>query len=164
MTTRLLNTTLVDKFMAMSDSEIDSDKELAPERQCPITELLKENSPTETRKRKSTEEAGKSPSGKKGKSEHEVSNADLFSLLTSYMNNKLSGIEKNLSDTTENLVKRVKKSENTFKFKGNQVQFELNSDIQDNIGAAIMYNEKNRLNLGGFNYSFEAQEQIDQKS
>ncbi|CAG2208299.1 unnamed protein product [Mytilus edulis] len=50
--------------------------------------------------------------------------------MTTYFNNTLSGIEKNFSDTTETSVKRAKKAENTFKFKGNQVQFEINSDIQ----------------------------------
>jgi len=32
----------------------------------------------------------------------EVKNADLFSLLKTYMNDKLSRIEKNLNDTTQN--------------------------------------------------------------
>ena len=48
------------------------------------------------------------------------------------MNDKLSGIEKNQNDTTQDLAKKVKKSENTLKFKGNQVQFEHNVYIQDN--------------------------------
>ena len=69
----------------------------------------------------------------------EVTNADLFSLLKTYRNNKLSGIEKNLNDTTQYLGKKVKKSENTLKFKGNQVQFELNVDIQDNLNSALKY-------------------------
>jgi membrane peptidoglycan carboxypeptidase len=69
----------------------------------------------------------------------EVTNADLFSLLKTYMNNKLSGIEKNLNDTTQDLAKKVKKSENSLKFKGNQVQFELNTDIQDNVNSALKY-------------------------
>ena len=45
----------------------------------------------------------------------EVTNADLFSLLKTYMNDKLSVIEKNLNDTTQDLAKKVKKSENTLK-------------------------------------------------
>jgi hypothetical protein len=56
-----------------------------------------------------------------------VTNADLFSLLKTYMNDKLSGIEKNLNDTTQDLARKVKKSENTLKFKGNQVQPESHS-------------------------------------
>jgi hypothetical protein len=48
------------------------------------------------------------------------------------MNDKLSRIEKNHNDTTQDLAKKVKKSENTLKFKGNQVQFEHNVYIQDN--------------------------------
>jgi hypothetical protein len=66
----------------------------------------------------------------------EVTNA---ALLKTYMNNKLSGIEKNLNDTTQDLAKKVKKSENSLKFKGNQVQFELNTDIQDNLNSALKY-------------------------
>ena len=69
----------------------------------------------------------------------EVTNEDLFSLLKAYRNEKLSGIEKNLNDTTHDLAKKVKKSENTLKFKGNQVQFELNVDIQDNLNSALKY-------------------------
>jgi hypothetical protein len=40
----------------------------------------------------------------------EVTNADLFSLLKTYMNDKLSRIEKNLNDTTQDLAKKVKKT------------------------------------------------------
>jgi hypothetical protein len=69
----------------------------------------------------------------------EVTNADLFSLLKTYMNDKLPGIEKKLNDTTQDLARKVKKSENTLKFKGNQVQFELNVDIQDNLNSALKY-------------------------
>jgi hypothetical protein len=57
----------------------------------------------------------------------EVTNAELFSLLEIYMNDKLKGIEKALSDTTDSLAKKVRKTENSFKFKGNQLQFELNT-------------------------------------
>ena len=69
----------------------------------------------------------------------EGTNADLFSLLKTYMNDKLSVIEKNLNDTTQDLAKKVKKSENTLKFKGNQVQFEHNVDIQDNLNSVLKY-------------------------
>ena len=55
------------------------------------------------------------------------------------MNDKLSGIKKNLNDTTQDLAKKVKKSENTLKFKGNQVQFEHDFDIQDNLNSALKY-------------------------
>ena len=76
---------------------------------------------------------------KPGNTTEEVTNADLFSLLKTYMNDKLSGIEKKLNDTTQDLAKKVKESENTFKFKGNQDQFELNVDIQDNLNSALKY-------------------------
>ena len=73
------------------------------------------------------------------KTTEEVTNADLFSLLKTYMNDKLSGFEKNLIDTTQDLARKVKKSKNTLKFKGNQVQFEVNVDIQDNSNSALKY-------------------------
>ena len=66
-----------------------------------------------------------------------VSNADLFSLLTSYMNSKFSGIEDNFSETTKSLSKKVKKVENSFNFKGHQIQYEFNTDLQDNIEKAV---------------------------
>ncbi|VDI40756.1 Hypothetical predicted protein [Mytilus galloprovincialis] len=117
----------------MSDSDLDlDDRELTKSPDKSIEALRSAAEPT---KRKGNSEQDRAP---------EVSNADLFSLMTTYFNNKLSGIEKNFSDTTETLVKRAKKAENTFKFKGNQVQFELNSDIQDSISTAIGYIEKNR--------------------
>ncbi|CAC5370880.1 unnamed protein product [Mytilus coruscus] len=40
-------------------------------------------------------------------------------------NNKLSGIEKNLSETTDTLVKIAKKADNIFKFKGNWYNWNL---------------------------------------
>ncbi|CAG2247361.1 unnamed protein product [Mytilus edulis] len=117
----------------MSDSDLDlDDRELTKSPDKSIEALRSAAEPT---KRKGNSEQDRAP---------EVSNADLFSLMTTYFNNKLSGIEKNFSDTTETLVKRAKKAENTFKFKGNQLQFELNSDIQDSISTAIGYIEKNR--------------------
>jgi hypothetical protein len=42
----------------------------------------------------------------------EVTNAELFSLLEIYMNDKLKGIEKAFSDTTDSLAKKVRKTEN----------------------------------------------------
>ena len=74
----------------------------------------------------------------------EVSNADLFSLLKTYMNGKVSEIERSLSDKTENLAKKVKKSDYTFKFKGHQVQFELNTEILDDLHSAIKHIENDR--------------------
>ncbi|CAG2236120.1 unnamed protein product [Mytilus edulis] len=62
---------------------------------------------------------------------HEMSNADLFSLFKTYMDTRLSGIETSFTDTTHTLEKKVKKAENSFKFKGHQVQYELNVDLQD---------------------------------
>ena len=121
------------QFFKMSDSDLDlDDRELTKSPDKSIEALRSAAEPT---KRKGNSEQDRAP---------EVSNADLFSLMTTYFNNKLSGIEKNFSDTTETLVKRAKKAENTFKFKGNQLQFELNSDIQDSISTAIGYIEKNR--------------------
>ena len=78
---------------------------------------------------------GERDSSQQSRSSDEISNADLLSLMKSYFSNKLSGIERNFSDTTQNLARKVKKSENSFK--GNQLQFELNSDILDNIGIAV---------------------------
>ncbi|VDI19508.1 Hypothetical predicted protein [Mytilus galloprovincialis] len=110
----------------MSDSDLDlDDRELTKSPDKSIAALRSAAEPT---KRNGNSEQDRAP---------EVSNADLFSLMTTYFNNELSGIEKNFSDTTETLVKRAKKAENTFKFKGNQLQFELNSDIQDSISTAI---------------------------
>ena len=52
------------------------------------------------------------------KSTEEVTNADLFSLLKTCINDKLSGIENNLSDRAFNLTKKVKHAEPSFRFKG----------------------------------------------
>ena len=54
----------------------------------------------------------------------EVTHADLFSLLKTYMNDKLSEIEKNLNDTTQDLAKKGKKTENSLQFK--VTKFSLN--------------------------------------
>ncbi|CAG2245929.1 unnamed protein product [Mytilus edulis] len=75
------------------------------------------------------------PSKESVEPDEDVSNADLFSLFTTYMNSKLAGIERNLDDKTRSLAKKVKKVEITFRFKGNQIQFELNSDIIDSIDS-----------------------------
>ncbi|VDI61162.1 Hypothetical predicted protein [Mytilus galloprovincialis] len=56
------------------------------------------------------------------------------------MNSKLGGIERNL----DSLAKKVKKAEITFRFKGNQIQFELNSDIIDGIDRAVDYIDSKR--------------------
>ncbi|CAC5397189.1 unnamed protein product [Mytilus coruscus] len=77
----------------MSDSELDLDeKEFTETCDKSISDL---RSAAESTKRKSYSEQDKSP---------DVSNADLFSLMTTYFNNKLSGIEKNFSETTETLI------------------------------------------------------------
>lgn len=73
------------------------------------------------------------PTERNSRCTEEVTNADLFSLLKTYMNDKLKGIEKTFSDTTDSLAKKVRKTENSFKFKGNQLQFELNTDIHSAI-------------------------------
>ena len=52
------------------------------------------------------------------KSTEEVTNANLFSLLKTYMNEKLSGIENNLNDRAVHLEN---KAEPSFRFKGNQL-------------------------------------------
>ena len=49
----------------------------------------------------------------------------------------MSGIENNLNDRVVNLAKKVKKAEFSFRFKGNQVQFELNADISGNINVVL---------------------------
>ena len=67
----------------------------------------------------------------------EVTNADLFSLLKTYMNDKLSGIENNLNDRAVNLSNKVKKAEPSFRFKGNQVQIELNAKISGNTNVVL---------------------------
>ena len=61
----------------------------------------------------------------------------LKSLLKTHMNDKMSGIENNLNDRVVNLAKKVKKAEFSFRFKGNQVQFELNADISGNINVVL---------------------------
>ena len=63
----------------------------------------------------------------------EISNSDLLSLMKTYMSSKLSDAE----DSMKDLARKVKKSENSLKYKGHQVQFDLNSDILDNINIAI---------------------------
>jgi hypothetical protein len=67
----------------------------------------------------------------------EATNADLFSLLKTYMNDKLSGIENNLNDRAVNLANKLKKTKPSFRFKGNQMQFELNAEISGNINAVL---------------------------
>jgi hypothetical protein len=70
-------------------------------------------------------------------STEEVTNADLFSWLKTYMNDKLSGIENNLNDRAVNLSNKVKKAEPSFRFKGNQVQIELNAEISGNTNVVL---------------------------
>lgn len=49
----------------------------------------------------------------------------------------MSDIERNFTDTTRDLARKVKKTENSLQYKGNQVQFELNSDNLDNVSGAL---------------------------
>ncbi|CAC5382734.1 unnamed protein product [Mytilus coruscus] len=72
-----------------------------------------------------------------GVPDEEISNADLLSLMQNYFGKKLSGIERNFADTTQDLARKVKKTENNLRYKGNQVQFDLNSDILDNVSGAL---------------------------
>ena len=74
----------------------------------------------------------------------ELSNSDLFSLIKTYTNNKISDLEKNLNESTHILSKKVKKAETNLKFKGNRVQFELNVDVLDNLDAAVSCLEQGR--------------------
>ncbi|CAC5418787.1 unnamed protein product [Mytilus coruscus] len=67
----------------------------------------------------------------------EITNADLLSLMKTYFTRKLTGIERNFANTTHDLPRKVHKSESSFKFKGNKVQFDLNSDMLDNIDIAV---------------------------
>jgi hypothetical protein len=53
------------------------------------------------------------------------------------MNDKLSGIENNLNDRAVNLSNKVKKAEPSFRFKGNQVQIELNAEISGNTNVVL---------------------------
>ena len=74
-----------------------------------------------------------------------ATNADLFSLLKTYMNDKLSGIENNLIDRAVNLANKLKKTKPSFRFKGNQMQFELNTEISGNINAVLSELGRNNL-------------------
>jgi hypothetical protein len=49
----------------------------------------------------------------------------------------LSGIENKLNDRAVNLAIKVKKAEPSFRFKGNQVQIELNAEISGNINVVL---------------------------
>ena len=51
------------------------------------------------------------------KSTEEVTNADLSSLLKTYINDKFSGIDNNLNDRAFNLTKNVKHDESSFRLK-----------------------------------------------
>jgi hypothetical protein len=53
------------------------------------------------------------------------------------MNDKLSGIENNLNDRAVNLANKLKKTKPSFRFKGNQMQFELNAEVSGNINAVF---------------------------
>jgi hypothetical protein len=90
-----------------------------------------------------------------------VTNADLFSLLKTYMNDKLKGIEKNLSDNTDSLAKKVRKTENSFIFKGNQLQFELNTDISEDIHSAIKFIVSDRKSKRGSIWKVQSQNVIN---
>ncbi|VDI37168.1 Hypothetical predicted protein [Mytilus galloprovincialis] len=69
--------------------------------------------------------------------DEEISNDDLLSLMRNYFDKKLSGIERNFADTTQDLARKVNNTENDLRYKGNQVQFDLNSDILDNVSGAL---------------------------
>lgn len=75
----------------------------------------------------------------------EISNADLLSLMKTYMSSQISGLERNFNDTTQNLARKVRKSEASFKFKGNRVQYELNIDVLDNLEVVLDCIEKRRF-------------------
>ncbi|VDI26254.1 Hypothetical predicted protein [Mytilus galloprovincialis] len=47
-------------------------------------------------------------------------------------------------DTTHTSEKRIKKAENSFKFKGHQVQYELYVDLQDLVQRALDYLGRNK--------------------
>ena len=75
----------------------------------------------------------------------DVTNADLLSLFKTYMNENIDGIQRNCDDKTHSLAKMVKKNENAFKFKGNGIQFDLNSDLIDNLERAQHYLELKKI-------------------
>ena len=77
-----------------------------------------------------------------GNSEKDVNNADLISFFKTYM--KLAGIERNFDDKIHSLANKVKKVETTFRFKGNQIQFELKSDVVDSIERSVEYIDSKR--------------------
>jgi hypothetical protein len=56
------------------------------------------------------------------------------------MNDKLSGIENNLHDRAVNLANKLKKTKPSFRFKGNQMQFELNTEISGNVPVRAILN------------------------
>ena len=99
------------------------------------------------------------------KSTEEVTNADLLSLLKTYRNDKLSGIENNLNDTAVNLAIKVKKAEPSFRFKGNQVQIELNAEISGNINVVLSELGKECTKsckvIGGFVCRSQEEEQVN---
>ncbi|CAC5408407.1 unnamed protein product [Mytilus coruscus] len=56
-------------------------------------------------------------------------------------------------DTTHTLEKKVIKAEHSFKFKGHQVQYELNVDLQDLVQRALAYlgrNKSEKASEGGW--------------
>ena len=112
----------------------------------PLAEVLRRHFPamSDSEERMLLDERNDQPAARSNSRTEEVSNADLFSLLKTYMNDKISGIEKTFSDTTQSLAKKVRKTENSFKFKGNQLQFELNSDLIEDINSAIKFIESKR--------------------
>ena len=96
------------------------------------------------------------------KSTEEVTNANLFSLLKTYMNEKLSGIENNLNNRAVNLAN---KAEPSFRFKGNQVQIELNAEISGNINVVLSELGKECTKsckvIGGFVGRSQEEEQVN---
>ena len=57
----------------------------------------------------------------------------------------MSGIENNLNDRTVNLANKVKTVEPSFRFKGDQVQFELNAEISGNINVVLSQLDRNNV-------------------
>jgi hypothetical protein len=81
------------------------------------------------------------------------------------MNDKLSGIENNLHDRAVNLANKLKKTKPSFRYKGNQMQFELNAEISGNINVVLSELGKECTKsckvIGGFVGRSQEEEQIN---
>lgn len=61
-------------------------------------------------------------------------------------------IEKNLADTTQDLACIVKNTKNNLRYEENQVQFDFDSNILDNVNDALQNLHHKRYCKAGFFY------------